>query len=185
MRANISSNHPIRALFHNFVEQALLRQSGSADPRIVRYLANVLVEFTHRDQLFRIRDFRGRRLEQVAEMMLEGDVALNATSFEREREVHKHIGDFTLFWTGVYPEMLRVLRAATRRDHLVDYVEQGRRSYEIAATFNHDPYGDEAPVLRQLADNFERCVLSLQIVRREMDLYGSPEMTAARRLLQS
>ena len=44
---------------------------------------------------------RGRRVWQVAERLVEGDVLLNATSFEREREVHKHIGDFTLFWTGL------------------------------------------------------------------------------------
>ena len=26
------------------------------------------------------------------------------------REVHRHIGDFTLFWTGVYPEALREMQ---------------------------------------------------------------------------
>ena len=118
-------------------------------------------------------------------MLMEGDVQLNATSFDREREVHKHIGDFTLFWAGVYPEMLRYFRAATRRDHLVDYVEQGRKSYRIAATFEYCPYVNEAPVLRQLAENFEVCMYGLHLVRRELDAYGSPQMRAVRRLLES
>src|SRR5262249_41349961 len=116
-------------------------------------------------------------------MLVEGDVQLNATSFDREREVHKHIGDFTLFWTGVYPEMLRYFRAATRRDHLLDYVEQGRTSYRIAATFNHGPYEAEAPILRALAEEFETCMFGLNLVRREVDGLGGPQIRAVRKLL--
>jgi hypothetical protein len=185
MPSRISEDHPIRGLFHSLVERACRSHLGAGRPEVARYLGDVLVDFTHRDQIFRIRDARGRPLEEVGEMLVEGDVALNATSFEREREVHKHIGDYTLFWTGVYPEMLRCLRAASRRDHLIDYVEQGRRSYHIASTFAYGPYEDEAAVLRQLSDEFERCMLALQIVRRELETYGSPEMRAVCRLLDS
>jgi hypothetical protein len=134
--SRISDTHPIRDLFHAVVERAMHESLQVAHPGVTRYVSDVLVDFTHRDHIYRIRDARGRSLEQVAEMLLEGDVSLNATSFEREREVHKHIGDFALFWTGVYPEMLRFFRASTRTDHLIDYVEQGRRSYQIAATFS-------------------------------------------------
>lgn len=185
MSLRISSDHPIRDLFRGFVHRAFHLQMGVSDPQLSRYLADVLVDFTHRDSIFRLRDARGKRLEEVAEMLVEGDVSLNATSFDREREVHKHIGDFTLFWTGVYPEMLRHFRSSSRCDHLIDYVEQGRKSYQIAATFQHGPYAEEAPVLRQLSDQFERCMLGLQLVRREMETYGSPEMKAVRKLLEA
>lgn len=185
MPASISSDHPIRDLFHGLVERALCVQLGMTDQEVSRYIGNVLVDFTHRDSIFRIRDANGRALEQVGEMLFEGDLALGATSFDREREVHKHIGDYTLFWTGVYPEMLRTLRRADRPDHLLEYVEQGRKSYQIASTFQHGRYADEAPVLRQLAEQFETCMVGLNIVRQELDAYGSPEMTAVRRLLGS
>ena len=59
------------------------------------------------------------------------------------REVHRHIGDFTLFWTGLYPEMLKRLRSAFLRDSFIDYCEQGKRLY-IASTFEDDPYREEA-----------------------------------------
>jgi hypothetical protein len=182
---HIASDHPIRELFAGFVERAFQVQLGLNDPQMNRYLAGVLVEFTHHDSIYRLRSPRGERLEAVAEMLVEGDVTLNATSFEREREVHKHIGDFTLFWTGVYPEMLRCFRAASKADHLLDYVEQGRQSYRIASTFQHGAYADEAPVLRQLADQFETCMYGLNLVRRELDNYGSPEMKAVRKLLEA
>lgn len=185
MPSQISANHPIRDLFQTLVERALCYQFGLSRPELSRYLGDVLVDFTHRDNIFRVKDAHGKPLEEVAEMLVEGDVSLNARSFIREREVHKHIGDFTLFWTGVYPEMLRHLRTSTRRDHLVDYVEQGRKSYQIASTFEFEPYVQEAPVLRQLAEEFETCMCSLNVVRRELERYGSPEMQVVRKLLQS
>jgi hypothetical protein len=81
--------------------------------------------------------------------------------------------------------MLRCFRAASRADHLIDYVEQGRKSYRIASTFQHGPYADEAPVLRQLSDQFETCMYGLHLVRRELESYGSPEMQAVRKLLEA
>ncbi len=143
----------------------------------------MLVDFTHRDSVFRIRNDRGFPIEQVAEMLVEGDVALNATSFIREREVHKHIGDFTLFWTGVYPEMLKTLRHQSQCDHLIDYVQQGRASYRIASTFDYGEYATQAPVLRQLAERFEACRLGLQHVRQELQSYSGPETRAVQQLL--
>jgi hypothetical protein len=185
MAASISADHPLRELFHGMVQHTFARLSGLEDGRLCQYLGDVLVDFTHRDHLFRIRNARGKALEEIGEMLMEGDVTLHATSFDREREVHKHIGDFALFWTGVYPEMLRYFRASTRADHLIDYVEQGRRSYRIASTFDHGRYAPEAPVLRQLSLQFEQCMLGLNQVRRELDSYGSPEGQIVRRLLGS
>lgn len=183
--AQVSPGHPIRELFSGVIERSFQRHLGVSDPPMTRYLGNVMVDFIHRDQIFRVRDARGRRLEEVAEMLVEGDVSLNAPSFEREREVHKHIGDFTLFWTGVYPEMLRMFRAAARKDHLIDYVEQGRKSYQIASTFDHGAYAEEAPILRQLSQDFETCMVGLHLVRKELEAYGSPEMQAVRKLLEA
>jgi hypothetical protein len=180
----IGDQHPLRQLFNELVRETFRAQLGVSEPGVPEYVANILVDFTHRDRVFCLRDARGRPLEEVAEMLMEGDIALNATSFEREREVHKHIGDFTLFWSGVYPEMLRYFRAATRRDHLLDYVEQGRKSYRIAATFDYGDYQDEAVVLKELSERFELCMFGLNMVRRELDGLRDPQIQAVKRLLQ-
>jgi hypothetical protein len=180
----ISDQHPLRQLFNELVRETFESQLRVEEPGVPEYLANVLVDFTHRDRLFCLRDARGRQLEEVAAMLMEGDVSLHASSFEREREVHKHIGDFTLFWSGVYPEMLRFFRVATRADHLLDYVEQGRKSYGIAATFDHGAYSEEAKVLRRLAERFELCMFGLNMVRRELDALRDPQIQAVKRLLQ-
>ena len=36
-------------------------------------------------------------------MVAEAEAAADA---DRRRECHRHVGDYTLFWTGVYPEAL-------------------------------------------------------------------------------
>src|SRR6266702_3385066 len=80
-----------------------------------------------------------------------------------------HMDDFTLFWTGVYPEALSRLRSALNKDSFIDYCEQGKRSYYIASTFEEDPYREEAPVLRRLSSEFELCAYGLNQVRREWE----------------
>ncbi len=184
MSQRISDQHPLRQLFHELVDETFRAQLRVEEPGLPEYVTNVLVQFTHRDQVFCLRDARGRQLEEVAEMLMEGDVALNAASFEREREVHKQIGDFTLFWSGVYPEMLRHFRAATRRDHLLDYVAQGRKSYGIAASFDYGQYHEEALVLKRLSERFELCMFGLNMVRRELDGLRDPQIQAVKRLLR-
>jgi hypothetical protein len=48
-------------------------------------------------------------------MLVESNPMLDAPSFEREREVRKHIGDYTLFLTGIFPEYVATLAASDAR----------------------------------------------------------------------
>ena len=159
----------LRRLFGALVERTFLQKLGVHEPGVTDYLADVMTDFAHFKQVYKVKDLQGRPLYEVAEMLLEADVRLNATSFNREREVHKHIGDFTLFWAGVYPESLAHIQAQSRKDHLLDYVRQGKNSYAIAASFDYGDYRPQAPVLKKLSDEFELCLYGLNIVRQEMD----------------
>ena len=97
--------------------------------------------------------------------------------------VHKHIGDYTLFWSGVYPENLKALKAAPRRDHLVDYLRQGKRSYAIASDLSTDKADPPAAVLRRLSDNFEFCVYGLGLVRKSWERLAPQSFPANKKLL--
>ena len=160
-------DHPLRRLFTGLTEQTFQSTLGLADPPLTDYLSELLSRFIHIDGIFRLRDAAGRRLEEVAEMMIEAEAM--PPEGRTRREVHRHIGDFTLFWTGVYPEALKRLQSAVRKDHFIDYCEQGKRSYYIASTFEEAPYRDVAPVLRRLSDEFELCAYGLSQVRREWE----------------
>jgi hypothetical protein len=164
---SLKPDHPLRRLFAGLTEQTFLERLGIGDPPLIDYLAALLSQFIHMDALHRLRNAEGRRLEEVADMMLEAQ-SLPSEGRTR-REIYRHIGDFTLFWTGVYPEALNRLRSVLRKDHFIDYCEQGKRSYYIASTFEAEPYREEAPVLRRLSDEFEICAYGLNQVRREWE----------------
>jgi hypothetical protein len=161
------TDHPLRKLFAGLAEQTFLSTLGMADPSLIDYLSELLSRFMHMDAVFRLRNTAGRGLEEVADMMLEAE-SLPPEGRTR-REVHRHIGDFTLFWTGVYPEALKRLRSVLHKDHFIDYCEQGKRSYYIASTFEDEPYRDESMVLRRLSTQFELCAYGLNQVRREWE----------------
>ncbi len=163
----ISPDHPLRRLFSGLTEHTFLDTLGIGDPRLVDYLSTLLTQVIHMDRVYRLANARGRRLEEVADMMLEAESM--PPEGRTRREVYRHIGDFTLFWTGVYPEALERLRSVLRKDHFLDYCEQGKRSYYIASTFEEEPYRDQAPVLRRLSDEFELCAYGLNQVRREWE----------------
>jgi hypothetical protein len=159
--------HPLRRLFAGLTEQTFNAALGVADPPLTDYLSSLLSRFIHLDALYRLKNASGKRLEEVAEMMIEAEAM--PPEGRTTREVHRHIGDFTLFWTGVYPEALHKLRHALSKDQFIDYCEQGKRSYYIASTFEDEPFREEAPVLRRLSSEFELCAYGLNQVRREWE----------------
>jgi hypothetical protein len=160
-------DHPLRRLFAGLTEQTFIDTLGVADPRLTDYLSELLARFIHIETIFRLRDAAGRRLEEVAEMVLEAEAM--PPEGRTRREVHRHIGDFTLFWTGVYPEALKRLRSLFSKDHFIDYCQQGKRSYYIASTFEEGPYREEASVLRRLSEEFELCAFGLLQVRHQWE----------------
>jgi hypothetical protein len=161
----IRPDHPLRRLFTSLVASEL-----PADREMAAYVAGVLVDFVHTDHLYRIRNSRGKRLEEVGEMMLESNPLLDARSFEREREVRKHIGDYTLFLTGMFPEYVaRLPRRGLRPDSLIDYVKAGKESYRIVSAFDQFEYVQAAPLFRRLAEEFEYCVHGLNRVKSNLE----------------
>jgi hypothetical protein len=154
-------------MFAGLTEQTFIDTLGVADPHLTDYLSALLSRFTHMDAIYRLSSVKGRRLEEVAEMMIEAEAM--PPEGRTRREIYRHIGDFTLFWTGVYPEALNRLRSILSKDHFIDYCSQGKRSYYIASTFEEPPYEDEAPVLRRLSEDFELCAYGLHQVRRQWE----------------
>jgi hypothetical protein len=153
------------------VQRHLSRGADIHDAEIVSYVGGVLTDFTHTDRLYRIRNAQGRRLAEVAEMLVESNPMLEASSFDREREVRKHIGDFTLFFAGLYPEAIASLPRVhpLSVDAFVDYVAAGKESYAVVAAFNLFEYRDEAALFKGLSDHFEDCVTGLHLVKQEID----------------
>ena len=139
---DFGSDHPLRKLFRKALDFGFA--VNPADKAgVAEYLEDeVLCEFIHADNLYKIKDSAGRPLEDIADMLEEGDVRLNASGFSREFQVHKHIGDYTLFMLGMFPTALAkrtgkefllgrlVIPGSDLYEH---YVIQGQRSYSLAS----------------------------------------------------
>ena len=167
MTREIPESHPLHRLFRGLTEYAFMTELGIGDPGLFGYVANLLAQFVPSQAIWRLRDGQGRRLDEVTAMLAEAESAADAG---RRCEYHRHVGDFTLFWTGVYPEALGRLQASGRADHLIDYQLQGKRSYYLASTLDDD----RGPVLRRLSEQFELCAYGLSQVRKEWERTPPP-----------
>lgn len=151
----VSENHPLRRLFLTLAERGML-QHLDRDPQTVQYLANLLTEFVHRDNMNRIMSDSGERLEYFFDMLAQSTSQMLPQS---RREHYKHIGDLALFHLGLFPGHLTYGRRLLSPGY---YAAQGRRSYSIAAESKYDT---ETEVLRKMSDHFEDCVETLNWVQ--------------------
>ena len=155
----------IRRFFAGMTEYTFHSQLGVVDPPLVDYVSDLLVRFVRCEAVFRMRRPTGRRISGVAEMLREAKARIG----DARRAAHRHIGDFTLFWVGVYPEALKQIQASNRQDHLLDFHTEGKRAYHVASTIPASGESPQDDVLRRLSDQFDLCAYGLGEVRREWE----------------
>ena len=181
----IPESHPLQQLFLELVGRHYAEQIGIRDPQVVNYVAQLLAEFCDAEQLFKIRDLSGRALTDVGEMLMESNPVFGpAPSFDRERQVRKHIGDFTLFFAGMFPESVNHYRLHRQRvESFVDWMKAGKESYYIVSKFEHFEYTKVAPLFANLSKNFEQCVYGLNRVKNELEEMQHPIVRRTNELL--
>ena len=172
----IPDGHPLQELFIELVGRHYAQEIGIRDPQVVGYVAHLLAEFCDAEQLFKIRNIVGKPLSDVGEMLLESDPVFGpAPSFDRERQVRKHIGDYALFFAGMFPESINHYRLRRQRlESFVDWMKAGKESYYIVSKFEFFEYAKVAPLFAQLSDKFEQCVYGLNLVKNELEVMQHP-----------
>lgn len=159
----LSGEEPLKQLFAGLTEYTFEVDLGVADPPLIDYLSDLLVRFVRVDTIFGIRNAQGQRLQQVSDMLVE----VGHRTDRPQRDLHRHIGDFTLFYVGVFPEAIEQLKKRELKDSLLNYCEQGKRSYHIASELTDNDHRDEACLFQRLSDEFELCSVGLAKVRKE------------------
>jgi hypothetical protein len=185
-RILISTDHPLRKLFRKALDFGF-RENSADKAGVEDYLEEqILCEFIHIDNLYKMKDTAGKPLEDVADLLAEGDVRLNASSFSKEFEVHKHIGDYTLFMLGMFPRALSrrsgkefilgriIVPGSTLYEH---YLLQGRRSYCLASEFS------ERELFLELSTNFLRYRNVLELVRIYLETAKNRDHLRAKRVI--
>lgn len=165
MQRNRQAPDSLRQFFGTVTRQTY-GAFGVRDEMLVEYIADLLWRFARTDTLYRLRDPSGRRLDTIVEMLVElarptwqaGGV--ETPHPERAREIWRHIGDYALFMTGLFPEYV------ARRGGVAYYQEQGRRAY--GAVFEHDRarYRAGAALFAALAADFPQHAHALSYMRK-------------------
>ncbi len=162
--------HPLEPFFQQAVRNSYEGKLGLHDPDVTGYVARLLCDFSDAGNLYCMRDDSGQAIEELEAMELAADpVNGTAPSFDAERALRKHIGDYALFVGGMYPEAAGSrLRLRRHAPSLGELIRAGKESYFIVSQFNLFEYEKEAPMFARLAGNFERWILGLTLVREEL-----------------
>jgi hypothetical protein len=171
----IPESSPLLHFFQEVVEHNY-DELGIRSPEVQNYVANLLTEFCEMQNLYKIKNAEGRALMDLGEMLLESDPIIGpAPSFDRERQVRKHIGDYSLFFTGMFPESLNRSRLRrTRLEGLIDFVKAGKESYYIVSKFEYFEYAKVAPLFRRMSQEFEQLVFGLNQIKNELQELQHP-----------
>ena len=155
LRFSIPDDHPIKQLFRTLTERGL-DQAELRDQDLLFYLADLLVEFMFIENLYGMRDLEGRPLEYLVDMLQQA----MESEMPDKKNYYKHIGDYSLFILGMFPESLSDGRRAISPSY---YADTGRIGYKTAGEL--ESHWWKTMVFRKLADKFEHCVVSLNWVR--------------------
>src|SRR3990172_1218907 len=128
-----SSSPKLKEFFVSMTRQSF-DQLGVGDRQIVDYIASILTEFSHADHWLLIRDADGRRLTSVVEMLIAQLGPHNSNRILGERALRKHIGDYTLFMSGLFRSFVE------RGGYLEYYLEEGKRSYRTVSELDFSLY---------------------------------------------
>jgi hypothetical protein len=171
--------HPLESFFHHAVRSSYEGKLRLNDPEISLYVARMLCDFTKPENLFRLREATERTVETFRVMIKAADpVHGTASSFDAERAIRKYIGDYALFISGMFLDVVESGPAPEAdRATLAELIQMGKESYFIVSQFDVFDYQEEAPLFARLSDRFEHCVLGLALIREELGENGKPPST--------
>lgn len=136
--------------FYVLVRHVLTR-AGVNDRRVADYVAEVLTEFARAEQLRCVVPGQPNALDYFFEMLAALRTADDRTSFQ----IRVHLGNHSLFLSGVFPERIR-FRAERKGFPDLNYYEAlGRSQYGIASDHRLARRYQLSGILSTLAEQFQ------------------------------
>jgi hypothetical protein len=156
----------LQRFFFGLAEQTFEVKLGVVDPPLVDYLSRLLVRSVRLDQFPNLRRPHGEAIGEISRLFEEAD---RHAAIERRR-FHRHIGDYTMFWVGLFPESLRHPKSDAEMNPLGEYCLCGKHAYLTASSIPAEDEGaPSCDVLQRLGLEFEMCAYGLREVRREWE----------------
>jgi hypothetical protein len=159
-------NETLRRFFTGIAEQTFQVQLGVVDPPVTDYISDLLLRFVRTEEIQRVRRSDGLPLRDLDRMVLEADSRIGTA----RRRIHRQIGDFALFWAGLYPESLGGQPGELSEQPFGAFCVHGQRAYLIASEIETDEHGAiPSDVLERIGRQFQMCAYGLREVRREWE----------------
>jgi hypothetical protein len=160
-----------RFYFYILVRQ-VLRRSGIQDRAVADYVAEVLAEFSRAERTRCVVPGQPAPLDYFFEMLAALQTADDRTSFF----IRVHIGNHSLFLSGVFPGRIRFRAEARGFPDLKYYEGLGRTQYRVASDHRLAQRYEVAKILDTLAERFETTRRALNDIAERYFSIGDPEI---------
>jgi hypothetical protein len=148
----------------------VFQRSDIRDRAVADYVAEVLTEFARSERAHWAGPGTGNPLDYFFEMLSALNTADDRTSFF----LRVHIGNYSLFLSGVFPERIRFRAEARGFPDLRYYEGLGRTHYRAASDHRLAQRFDMAKVLGTLAERFGATRLALNDIADRLFSIGDP-----------
>lgn len=141
----------------------VLKQTGINDRKVCDYIASLLETFSRTARMKSPVDEEGAPIQYLSDMML----ALRNASPVQTFLIRAHVGNYSLFITGIFRESVERRRKRGAPDFSF-YEEMGRASYDVASGHSVARTCDLADVFRSLASRFHEIRLALNCMSESL-----------------
>ncbi len=148
----------------------VLKKAGIEDRRVADYVAELLAEFTQLERLSLQVTADFNPLEYLFEMMAALQHADERTSFL----IRAHIGNHSLFLSGVFPDRIRHRAEKKGFPDLSYYEGMGRSNFRVASDHRLARHYELAPVFTTLSESFHETRQALNDLAERVIHLGDP-----------
>jgi hypothetical protein len=143
---------PSAPLFAYVAVRHTLRAAGVDDRMLADYLAALLLEFGDHDRHTRLRRTDDATYHYLVDMLT--DLAEHGDTGERGFLLRAHVGNYSLWLAGLFPDYIAAQRSRKGGPDLPYYDELGREGYRLAAEHRLAERLGVAAIYRAAADRF-------------------------------
>jgi len=148
---------PSAALFFYVILRRLLLELGVDDRSVTDYCAAMVLAFGRGDRAYRIGEHDENRYAYLVDLVEEAGRA----DGERQFRVRMHLGNFSLWLTGIFPDYIAARRARKGGPPLPYYEALGRSGYLLASDHRLAGQCGLEEVLRHAGERFGELRIAL------------------------
>ena len=171
---------PSPALFAYVAVRHTLLAGGVDDRELADYLAALLLEFGDHDRHTRVRKIDDESYHYLVDIV--AGLAGHEEAGERGFLLQVHLGNYSLWLAGLFPDYIAARRTRAGGPDLPYYDELGRHGYDLASRHRLAEHFGVATIFRAAADRFP----ALRVAFNQLsDRVFFPDVVTSDRILRS